>query len=233
MQYRYIVLLASLLAATPLAVQAAPHHRPRANRPAHASPQSGLGYSFEEFSRRMELSSQRQEEFDKAHPGDQYIAERCRFGIRANLQVAGADTNDPAYAQLLSTADQACINYIIRGRLAGLFKHIHEHTNLDGADTAKPGQIKLSLPATEHFPFLKSAAQQGNTVEFTFNDIIPQLSGRKLVATFGIEKGYSDNQLVFSGSDQTTVPHELLLYNILPPSARHTDADTDGDNTTD
>ena len=133
----------------------------------------------------------------------------------------------------LNAADQACINYIIRGRLAGLFKHIHEHTNLDGADAAKPGQIKLSLPATEHFPFLKSAAQQGNTVEFTFNDIIPQLSGRKLVATFGIEKGYSGNQLAFSGSDQTTVPHELLLYNILPPSARHADADTDGDNTTD
>ena len=231
MQYRYIVLLASLLAATPLAVQAAPHHRPRANRPAHASPQSGLGYSFEEFSRRMELSSQRQEEFDKAHPGDQYIAERCRFGIRANLQAAGADTNDPAYAKLFSTAEQACINYIVKARLAELLSHIHEHTNLDGADAAKPGQIKLSLPTTEHFSFLKSAAQQGNTVEFTFNDIIPQLSGRKLVATFGIEKDYSGNQLVFSGSDQTTVPHELLLENILPPSARHTDAD--GDDTTD
>ena len=229
MQYRYIVLLASLLAATSLTVQAAPHHRPRANRPAHASPR----YSFEEFYRRMELSSQRQEEFDKANPGDQYIAERCRFGIRANLQAAGADTDDPVYAELLSTADQACINYIIRGRLARLFKHIHEHTNLDGADAAKLGQIKLSLPTTEHFPFLKSTAQQDNTVEFTFNNIIPQLSGHKLVATFGIEKGDSDNQLAFSGSDQTTVPHELLLYNILPPSVRHTDADTDGDNTTD
>lgn len=233
MQYRYIVLLASLLAAAPFAIQAAPHHRPRANRPAHTSPQSGLGYSFEEFSRRMELSSQRQEEFDKAHPGDQYIAERCRFGVRANLQATGADTNDPAYAELFNAADQACINYIVKTRLAELFSHIHEHTNLDGADAAKPGQIKLSLPTTEHFPFLKSAAQQGNTVEFTFNDIIPQLSGRKLVATFGIEKGDSDNQLAFSGSNQTTVPHELLLYNILPPSARHTDADTDGDSTTD
>ena len=216
MQYRYIILLASLLAATSLTVQAAPHHRPRANRPAHASPR----YSFKEFYRRMELSSQRQEEFDKAHPGDQYIAERCRFGIRDTLQIAGADTDDPVYAELLSTADQACINYIVKARLAELFNHIHEHTNLDGADTSKPGQIKLSLPATEHFPFLKSAIQQGNTVEFTFNDIIPQLSGRKLVATFGIEKGYSDNQLVFSGSDQTTVPHELLLYDLLPPSAR-------------
>ena len=51
MQYRYIILLASLLAATPLTVQAAPHHRPRANRPAHASPQSGSGYSFKEFYR--------------------------------------------------------------------------------------------------------------------------------------------------------------------------------------
>ena len=153
MQYRYIILLASLLAATPLTVQAAPHHRPRANRSAHASPR----YSFEEFNRRMELSFQRQEEFDKAHPGDQYIAERCRFGIRANLQAAGADTDDPVYAELLSTADQACINYIIRGHQARLFYHIHEHTNLDGADAAKPGQIKLSLPATEHFPFLKSA----------------------------------------------------------------------------
>ncbi len=223
MQYRYIILLASLLAATPLTVQAAPHHRPRANRSAHASPR----YSFEEFNRRMELSFQRQEEFDKAHPGDQYIAERCRFGIRANLQAAGADTDDPVYAELLSTADQACINYIIRGRQGGLFKHIHEHTNLDGADAAKPGQIKLSLPATEHFPFLKSAIQQGNTVEFTFNDIIPQLSGRKLVATFGIEKGYSDNQLVFSGSDQTTVPHELLFYYLLPPSARPASNDDD------
>ena len=227
MQYRYIILLASLLAATSLTVQAAPHHRPRANRPAHANPQSGLEYSFEEFYRRMELSFQRQEEFDKAHPGDQYIAERCRFGIRDILQIAGADTDDPVYAELLSTADQACINYIIRGRQARLFYHIHEHTNLDGADAAKPGQIKLSLPATEHFPFLKSAIQQGNTVEFTFNDIIPQLSGRKLVATFGIEKGYSDNQLVFSGSDQTTVPHELLFYYLLPPSARPASNDDD------
>ena len=227
MQYRYIILLASLLAATSLTVQAAPHHRPRANRPAHANPQSGLEYSFEEFYRRMELSFQRQEEFDKAHPGDQYIAERCRFGIRDILQIAGADTDDPVYAELLSTADQACINRIIRGRLARLFKHIHEHTNLDGADAATPGQTKLSLPATEHFPFLKSVIQQGNTVEFTFNDIIPQLSGRKLVATFGIEKGYGDNQLVFSGSDQTTVPHELLLYDIFPPSARPASNDDD------
>ena len=64
-------------------------------------------------------------------------------------------------------------------------------------------------------------------MEFTFNDIIPQLSGRKLVATFGIEKGYSDNQLVFSGSDQTTVPHELLLYDIFPPSARPASNDDD------
>ena len=229
MQYRYIVLLASLMAATPLTVQAAPHHRPRANRPAHASPQAGRRYSVEELSHREEAVSQRQEEFDKAHPGDQYIAERCRFGIRANLQAAGADTDDPVYAELLNTADQACINYIIKSRLAELFKHIHEHTNLDGADAAKPGQIKLSLPTTEHFLFLKSAAQQGNTVEFTFNDIIPQLSGRKLVATFGIEKDYSGNQLVFSGSDQTTVPHELLLENILPPSARHTDGDDSTD----
>ena len=225
MQYRYIVLLASLLAATPLTVQAAPHHRPRANRPAHASPR----YSFEEFNRRMELSFQRQEEFDKAHPGDQYIAERCRFGIRATFQAAGVDTDDSVYAELLSTADQVCINYIIKARLVELFIHIHEHTNLDGADAAKPGQIKLSLPTTEHFSFLKSAAQQGNTVEFTFNDIIPQLSGRKLVATFGIEKDYSGNQLVFSGSDQTTVPHELLLENILPPSAHHTDGDDSTD----
>ncbi len=233
MQYRYIILLASLLAATPFAAQATPHHRPRANSPAHVNPQAGRRYSVEEFSRREEAASQRQEEFDKAHPGDQYIAERCRFGIRANLQAAGADTNDPVYAELLNTADQACINYIVKARIAKLFQHIHSHTNLDGADAAKPDQIKLSLPTTEHFPFLKTAAQQGNTVEFTFNDIIPQLSGRKLVATFGIEKGYSGNQLAFSGSDQTTVPHELLLYNILPPSARHTDADTDSDSTTD
>ena len=32
MQYRYIVLLASLLAATPFAIQAAPHHRPHFRR---------------------------------------------------------------------------------------------------------------------------------------------------------------------------------------------------------
>jgi len=32
MQYRYIILLASLLAATPFAAQAAPHHRPHFRR---------------------------------------------------------------------------------------------------------------------------------------------------------------------------------------------------------
>jgi len=167
----------------------------------------------------------------REYPGDHRLQAACRQAASQQLAQAGITPNLPVsaddYEAAHQSAEQLCLTTVIRIRVAALMEHISLHND---ARTINPARTMLSLPSTQDYPFLQSATQHGNEVEFVFNDVIPQLAGRKLVLLFSVEPFDANarqalardqvdypngtKRLVFDSSPKTTMPPVFLL---IPP----------------
>ncbi len=227
MQTAYLTFFqAALLAAGLSACLPAEHGSPATEAPTTADPQPAYPNLPPPPTDRRENAVER---LVREYPGDRHIQTACRKAAPLDLARIGITPDVPAYSdsyqESLQAAEQMCVRSLIMVRVAALLEYINLHTNVEALDPTHP---QLTLPTTQDYPFLQSATQHGNEVEFVFNDLIPQLSGQKLVLLVSVEvfkqedwpfsefRGpipYPDGakRLVFNDSPKTTMSPLFLL----------------------
>ena len=150
---------------------------------------------------------QETERIKEQYPGDRNIRQVCELSLLATLRTMNVTEQHPHFQDLYQP--ESCVQYVIQSRITALIISINERTPQQNL-SVNPAKIKLVLPDVKDFPFLQSVKQHGNKVDFVFNDVIPELNGRKLEMSFTVEKRYDELHLEFKSTQQTTLSNEFL-----------------------